>query len=90
VTGPLPGGRIYNIEQATIRLKETLGKAAEVRVALLLPSGLVFAVGRNGSKEAAVYLTSTNYGAGYKGFNKVLPNTGRLFTSKQLAELLKP
>jgi hypothetical protein len=88
--GPLPGGKIYDIEQATTRLKKELGQTSKVRVALLLPSGLVFAVGKNESKESAVYLACINGGDGYKGFHKVLPNTGQLCTADQLVELLTP
>ncbi len=75
---------------ATRTLKRLLGKGTVVRPVMFLPSGLAFAVGENGGREAAVYLTFVNEGAGVSGFDKYLPKTGRLFTPVQLQELLSP
>jgi len=84
------GGRIPDEEEAVAKLHATLGPSAEVRTALLLPSGLVFAVGRSGEREAAVYLDVTTEGPGVVGFHKPLPETGALYTPEALATLLDP
>lgn len=90
LTDPLPGGEVHDVEKATDELRRSLGKGTEVRLAIFLPSGLVFAVGRNSEREAAVYLTFNNAGPGVGSFDKYLPETGRLFTPAQLAKLLTP
>lgn len=59
-----------------------------MRTAIFLPSGLVFAVGRNGEREAAVYLIFVNDGPGLGGFDNYLPETGTLFTPTELGVLL--
>lgn len=87
LTDPDAGGITSDIEQATANLRSTLGAATEVRTVMFLPSGLVFAVGSNGTQEAAAYLTDNNYGPGIDGFNKYLPQTGQVFTSTELQEL---
>jgi hypothetical protein len=78
---------IYDIQQAGAELRHRLGAATQLRTAVLLPSGLVFVVGRNGEHEAAVYLTFFNAGPGVGSFDKRLPESGRLFTPQQLARL---
>jgi hypothetical protein len=87
---PLPTGQIYYVEVATSILKNALGNEAEVRSTIFLPSGLIFAVGNNNGREAAVYLTFVNFGPGVGSFNKYLPEKGRFFTPDQLRSLLLP
>jgi hypothetical protein len=90
LSDPLPGGTVLDAESATRQLREELGTAAEVRFVVFLPSGLIFAVGCNGEREAAVYLTFNNAGPGITTFDKYLPRTGRLFSPDELARLLAP
>lgn len=86
---PLPGGRIHKVEEARTSLQGELGQAAEVRVAVFLPTGLVFAVGRHGVREAAVYLTYAEDGPGHTAKNVFPPEPGRLFTSAELPALFE-
>jgi len=90
LTDPDAGGQLADIEQATAKLRNHLGEATEVRAAMFLPSGLMFNVGRNGDREAAVYITFSNDGPGVGRFDKYLPETGRLFTPAELEDLLSP
>lgn len=85
---PLPGGSIHNIEEATANLKGDLGQEAEVRVTLFLPTGLVFAVGRQKDREEAVYLSFVTDGIGHTAKDVRLPDVGQVFTSDQLRALL--
>lgn len=86
----VPGGEIYNAEQAAEKLRRVLGAAAEVRTAVFLPSGWIFMVGRNGSREAAVQLGFVNAGPGVGVLDKRMPEEGQLFTTSELYELLAP
>jgi hypothetical protein len=90
LSDPLPGGVIYDAQSASAQLRDELGTNAEIRFCVFLPSGLVFAVGSNGEREAAVYLTFNREGSGITGFDKRLPRTGNLYTPDELAELLTP
>lgn len=91
LTDPDAGGRIPEVEEGVAKLRGSLGAATEVRTALFLPSGLVFAVGKNAEREAAVYLAFADHGGpGVVGFNKDLPLTGTLYTPMQVARLLDP
>jgi hypothetical protein len=90
LSDPLPGGVIYDAQAASAQLRNELGTNAEIRFCVFLPSGLVFAVGSNGEREAAVYLTFNREGSGITGFDKRLPRTGNLYTPDELAELLTP
>jgi hypothetical protein len=83
-------GFISWADQADETLRGVLGSGTTVRIAVFLPSGLVFAVGNNRDREAAVYLTLFDYGPGLKGFHERLPETGRLYTPAELASLLTP
>jgi len=85
---PLPAGRVHDLQVATASLEELLGPGTAVRPVLFLPSGLEFAVGKNGDREAAVYLGFVNYGPGVAGFNEYLPETGGVFTTSELRKLL--
>ena len=87
----IPGGSAREIEDATAKLKETLGSATDVRVAVFLPSGWVFAVGNNDGQEAAVYLNWWT-GDGVTGVvgRTLYPYDGQLFTPEQLYEYLTP
>jgi len=87
---PLPGGQLHDYQEATSTLREALGPDVRVRPVMFLPSGLEFAVGDNGGREAAVYLTFNNAGPGIRGFDKYLPQSGKLFTPEQLKALLTP
>ena len=87
---PLPTGQIYYLEVATSTLKNDLGNEAVIRSVVFLPSGLIFSVGNNNGREAAVYRTFVNHGPGVGSFNKLLPEKGRLFTPDQLRSLLMP
>ncbi len=88
--GPVPGGSVRDLQLATERLRRVLGTQARVRPVVFVPSGLVFAVGDNNGREAAVYLAFVNWGKGVKGFHKGLPHTGELFTPAELKRLLTP
>jgi hypothetical protein len=90
LSDPLPGGEIYDAQSASAQLRDRLGTKAKVCVCVFLPSGLVFAVGHNGEREAAVYLTFELEGPGITGFDKYLPRTGRLYTPEELVKLLTP
>lgn len=86
---PLPGGQIHALEEATAKLHTELGEGAEVRRAVLLPSGLIMAVGKSGEREAAIYLDFVNDGPGIDGtYSGYLPLPGTLFTPDELAALL--
>lgn len=85
-----PAGFSYGIHQANVRLKQKLGPGVRTRVALLLPSGLVFLVGNNGRQEAAVALSFVNGGPGLKGFDKPLPAVGTMYDPGELRNLLTP
>ncbi len=90
LTDPDAGGQLADIEQATWELQDYLGVGTETRTAIFLPSGLTFTVGRNGAREAAVYITFSNRGPGIGSFDKYLPETGQLFTPPELQKLLTP
>jgi len=86
----LEPGRLRRIEDATAVLEATLGPGTEVRIAIFLPSGAICAVGNNGGRETAVWLSSAEYGPGVAGFHKVLPTRGTLYSPSELAALLTP
>jgi hypothetical protein len=79
--------RIYDIEDATAKLVAILGPGTQVRTAVFLPSGLVFAVGNNGGREAAVYLIFVTFAPGVGGFDGLRPEDGTLLTPSDLAAL---
>jgi hypothetical protein len=88
LTDPLPGGQVHDLQVATTQLRRLLGPGAEVRPVLFLPSGLEFAVGSNGDREAAVYLTFVNHGPGVGSYDAYLPRTGTSYTALELKQLL--
>lgn len=85
-----PAGYFYEVLRIEGALRAELGPETETRVALFLPSGLVFVVGNNGSTELAAYLTFENSGAGIAGYDKYLPQTGDLYGPEDLRGLLDP
>jgi len=85
-----PTGHFHTRSLAESQLRETLGPNTQTRVALLLPSGLIFLVGNNGSQEAAVYLGFVDEGPGLTGFHKYLPPVGKLYEPEELGRLLTP
>ena len=85
---PLPGGQVYSLQDASKQLVELLGPGTFVRPVLFLPAGLEFAVGRNGDREAAVYLTFVNHGPDVGSFNQYLPEDGTMYTTSELRKLL--
>ena len=86
----LQPGRVREIEDASALLAKTLGGETEVRIAIFLPSGAICAVGRSGSREAAVWLSAADDGPGVDGFDDYLPQRGTLYQPDELAELLTP
>ena len=89
LTDVVPGGEVYAFEIATDKLRRTLGLAAAVRPVVLLPSGLVFAIGDNNGREAAVFLLSVNKRPGVVGFGGTPPTTDKVLTPSELNQLLQ-
>jgi hypothetical protein len=92
--GRLPGGFVRETERAAATLRAALAPEAEVRTAVFLPSGLVFVIGHNGEREAAVYVGFRNYGPGiaeppHLERDANLPTVGQLFTPEELPALLE-
>lgn len=85
-----PSGYFHKVKRIERTLQQRLGPRTETRVALLLPSGLIFVVGNNGSEELAAYLGFENAGPGIRGFGKYLPQSGDLYDADQLRGLLDP
>lgn len=76
-----------SIDSPDSPLLKRLGPGTEVRRALLLPSGLVFDVGRNGSREALLMVAFFNDGPGINGFDGYLP-WNKVLMPAQLRALL--
>lgn len=85
---PPPGGAIHDFEIASAKLRKTLGTNARIRPVVLLPSGLVFAVGHSSKGEAAVLLTMVGRGPGITGFALPAPEVGQLLSVSELRALL--
>jgi hypothetical protein len=79
----------YEWDTAAVRLREALGPETEVRATVLVPSGLVFAVGNNRGRQAAVSMGWTDSGKGIEGFHGTYPDRGEFFTQEELEELLR-
>lgn len=75
-------------DSAASLLIRRLGPGTQVRRALLLPSGLIFDVGKNGSHQALLMATLFNSGPGVNGFDGFLP-WDEVLTPKQLRVLLR-
>ncbi len=86
---PLPGGELLDLQNATSALHRSLGNEAKVRVAVFLPSGLMFAVGDAKGREAAVLLEPVS-GPGVTGFDKPQPKQNAVLTPSELKTLLAP
>jgi hypothetical protein len=74
-------------ERTSDTLVQRLGAGTEVRRALFLPSGLVFEVGRNGTRQALRLVTFFNWGAGITGFDGYLP-WDRVLTPQDVQRIL--
>ena len=85
-----PAGIFYDIEQGQARLRKELGPRTQTRIALFLPSGLVFIVGHHGSDEATVYLAWESHGPGLIGFKTFFPKVGTLYSPDALRGILSP
>jgi hypothetical protein len=85
-----PAGFFHDIEDAQTKLHAELGAGTRTRVALLLPSGLFFVVGDNGTREAAVYLIYSHAMPNWGGCRGQLPETGTLFGADELRRILTP
>jgi hypothetical protein len=87
---PKPAGFFLDVERARSALRKELGASAQTRVALLLPSGLVFVVGHQDAREAAMFISFFNQGPGLTGYDKYLPRGGTMYGPEELRGLLTP
>jgi hypothetical protein len=86
---PLPSGAIRDLETAAARLRGALGAGTRVRPTVLLPSGLVFAIGDNAGREAAVLLLPARRGPGVVGFATPVPDVSQVLYPTQLGDLYR-
>jgi hypothetical protein len=82
-------GQLFELQAATDELRRRLGPQATVRPVVFVPSGLVFAVGDNEGREAAVLLGHSWEGPGIGDFDQAkVPPVGTLLTPAELRSLL--
>jgi hypothetical protein len=83
-------GEVWQLDQALANLRAALGNDATVRVAVFVPSGYVFAVGRSRGRELAA-LVDYAVGPGVDvAADLEWPESRPVFTPAQLRELLAP
>jgi hypothetical protein len=83
--------QLYALQVADDKLRRELGPQTTVRPVAFVPSGLVFAVGDNGVREAAALLGRTWMGPGIGDVTQTkVPPAGIILTPAELKELLAP